>query len=501
MKRVPVWFRMAAVVSGLVAATTASATTGYFALGYSAKAMGVAGAVVSNPQDSATIAVNPAGITAIGERADVGLRFFNPYREAELSTTAVGGTFDVDDKSRRNQFLIPNFGFNLKLRDNLWFGFNNYGNGGLNSTYDRNIYDQAYAVLGAAQYGIPNSNPPPALLCDPTGVNGPLPPTPAGCGALVPEGATTGTPDTGTLGVDLQQGILAPTLAMKIRENHSIGVSLLIGVQRFSARGLGDFQCFTESGAAQPGCQTTPPTGPTTPSDGLTNNGADWAYGAGARIGWMGEVHPRLTLGASYSTKIYMTEFDDYDELFAESGKLDIPANFTLGATFKATPKLKVSFDFQQIQYEGVNSISNKGPVFVPPSADPNAPPPGPYPPCSSCLLGMDDGMGFGWEDINIYRLAAEYAYDSEWIFRAGYSWNDQPIPDSEVLFNILAPATIQKHMTLGFTFAPDKQSEYNFAYMHAFEEEVSSSQTAFGVPGSIKMHQDSFDVSYSYKF
>jgi len=36
---------------------------------------------------------------------------------------------------------------------------------------------------------------------------------------------------------------------------------------------------------------------------------------------------------------------------------------------------------------------------------------------------------------------------------------------------------------------------------MHAFEEEVKSSQTAFGVPGSIKMHQDSFDVSYSYKF
>jgi long-subunit fatty acid transport protein len=55
--------------------------------------------------------------------------------------------------------------------------------------------------------------------------------------------------------------------------------------------------------------------------------------------------------------------------------------------------------------------------------------------------------------------------------------------------------------MTVGFTFAPDKQSEWNFAYMHAFEEEVKSSQTAFGVPGSIKMHQNSFDVSYSYKF
>ena len=477
MNKVPVWFRTAAVISGLVVVSTASATTGYFALGYGAKAMGLAGAVVSNPQDTATIAVNPAGITAIGERADVGLRFFNPYREAELETSAFNCPgcapigFDVDDKSRRNQFLIPNFGFNLKLSDKLWFGFNNYGNGGLNSTYDRNLYDEAGAAIGAS-----------------------------GQGASVPEGTTTSnlglpTEDVGTLGVDLQQGILAPTLAMKVKEKHSIGVSLLIGVSRFSARGLGNFQCFTQTGQSAAGAATCQATGgavTSTPSNGLTNNGADWSYGAGARIGWMGEVHPRLTLGASYSSKIYMSEFDEYDELFAEDGDFDIPANFTLGATFKATQKLKVSFDFQQIQYEGVNSISNAGPVPTP--AGPGLPPGG-------GLLGTGNGLGFGWEDINIYRLAAEYAYDSQWIFRAGYSWNDQPIPDDQVLFNILAPATIQQHMTLGFSFVPDKQNEFNFAYMHAFEEEVKSSQTAFGVPGSIKMHQDSFDVSYSYKF
>ena len=475
MKKVPAWFRTAAVISGLAAASTASATTGYFALGYGAKAMGLAGAVVSNPQDSASLAVNPAGITAIGNRVDAGLRFFSPRREAELETSAFGATFDVEDKSRRNLFLIPNFGFNLKIRENLWFGFNNYGNGGLNSTYDRNLYDETAAFLGAVSQG---ANP-----------------------TTFPEGTTTAdlglpTENVGTLGVDLQQGIFAPTLATKIREKHSIGVSLLIGAQRFSARGLGNFQCFTQTGqsvpAGQASCAASNGAVSATPSDGLTNNNSDWSFGAGARVGWMGEVHPRLTLGASYSSKIYMSKFDDYDELFAEDGDLDIPANFTLGATFKATPKLKVSFDFQQIQYEGVNSISNAGPVPTP--TGPGLPPGG-------GLLGTDDGLGFGWEDINIYRLAAEYAYDSQWIFRAGYSWNDQPIPDSEVLFNILAPATIEQHMTLGFTFAPDKQSEWNFAYMHAFEEEVKSSQTAFGVPGSIKMHQDSFDVSYSYKF
>ena len=483
MKKLPVWFRTVSVISGLVAASTASATTGYFALGYGAKAMGLAGAVVSNPQDTATIAVNPAGITAIGERVDAGLRFFSPKREAELETSRLSCPgcapigFDVDDKSRRDLFLIPNFGFNLQLRDNLWFGFNNYGNGGLNSTYDRNLYNEAGSALAAATGRAPDPNNPGSTL----------PPFSPPAGLAFP------LPNTGTLGVDLAQAIFAPTLAMKFRENHSIGVSLLIGVQRFSARGLGNFQCFTQTGqSASGGAATCAASGgafTSTPSNGLTNNDSDWSFGAGARIGWMGEVHPRLTLGASYSSKVYMSEFDDYDELFAEDGDLDIPANFTLGATFKATPKWKVSFDFQQIQYEGVNSISNAGPAV------------GPSIPPGGGLLGTDNGLGFGWEDINIYRLATEYAYDSQWIFRAGYSWNDQPIPDSEVLFNILAPATIEQHATVGFTFTPDKQSEWNFAYMHAFEEEVKSSQTAFGVPGSIKMHQNSFDVSYSYKF
>lgn len=474
----PVWFTAAALIAGLVAATPASATTGYFALGYGAKAMGVAGAVVSNPQDSASIAVNPAGITAIGERVDAGLRFFSPHREAELETSAFGATYNVDDKSRRNLFLIPNFGFNLKIGENLWFGFNNYGNGGMNSTYDRNLYDETAGFLGAIS---PPANIPPAQVPEGTTPND-----------LFQQGGM-GRPitDVGTLGVDLAQAIFAPTLATTFREKHSVGVSLLIGVQRFSARGLGNFQCFTQTGQSDPNdtCTATLGAFTGTPSNGLTNNDSDWAYGAGARIGWMGEVHPRLTLGASYSSKVYMTEFDDYDELFAEDGDFDIPANFTLGATFKASPALRFSFDFERILFEDVNSISNPGPVVGP------ALPPG------GGLLGTDNGLGFGWEDINIYRLAVEYDYDAMWTFRAGYAWNDQPIDDSQVLFNILAPAVVEQHMTLGFTFAPDKQSEWNFAYMHGFEEKVSSAQTAFGVPGYIQMYQDSFDVSYSYRF
>ncbi|MGB5443258.1 MAG: outer membrane protein transport protein, partial [Gammaproteobacteria bacterium] len=144
MKKISAIFQTALLVAALGFTSTASATAGYFAIGYGAKSMGLAGATVSNPQDSITASVNPAGMALVGERADFSVRFFSPIREAELKTTAVGGTFDVDDKSRRNLFIIPNMGFTQEVKgnDKLWWGLSIYGNGGLNSTYDRNLYDE-----------------------------------------------------------------------------------------------------------------------------------------------------------------------------------------------------------------------------------------------------------------------------------------------------------------------------------------------------------------------
>jgi long-chain fatty acid transport protein len=473
------------IISGLAITTTASATSGYFQLGYGAKSLGLAGATVSNPQDSIAASTNPAGMALVGERVDAGITFFNPGdRSAKLETSALGATFDVEDKSRRNLFFVPSLGYTSKINDKLYWGISMYGNGGMNTTYDRNVYDETAAVVGAFTQGIPSPPaPPPGIPAGP------------GAAAFVPEGTSTkdfGLPvtDVGTLGVDLAQGVIAPTLSFKVHEKHTIGASVLIGIQRFSDYGLGNFQCFTQTGAS--GCATTGGAYSLTPSDGLTNNGHDWAYGAGVRVGWIGEVLPKLSLGAAVASKVYMTEFDDYDELFAEDGKFDIPANFTVGLTYKPTNALSLSFDFQRIYYEGVNSLSNAGPTMA------DFGPSGPSP---KNLLGADDGFGFGWENINVYRLAVDYRYNREWNFRAGYSYNDQPIPDDQLLFNILAPATPKVHATVGFTYRSSNNSEWNFAYMHAFEEKVTSSQTAFGMPGEIKMRQNAVDLSYSFLF
>jgi long-chain fatty acid transport protein len=51
---------------------------------------------------------------------------------------------------------------------------------------------------------------------------------------------------------------------------------------------------------------------------------------------------------------------------------------------------------------------------------------------------------------------------------RAGCSRNDQPVPESGVLFNILAPALVEKHFTLGPTRRIGGNRELDLTAMYA---------------------------------
>ncbi|MFT5425998.1 MAG: long-chain fatty acid transport protein [Gammaproteobacteria bacterium] len=187
-----------------------------------------------------------------------------------------------------------------------------------------------------------------------------------------------------------------------------------------------------------------------------------------------------------------MTKFDDYSELFAGQGRFDIPATVSAGINFQASSKLELIFDYEHIFYGDIDSIANSGPV---------ATAFGPALSAGTSLLGTDNGLGFGWKDINVYRFATSYDYNNKWTLRAGYSYNDSPISDDQILFNIISPAVNKHHITVGFSYVTDQNSEWNVAYMHAFREEQNVAVSAFGIPASIGMSQNSLGMSYSWKF
>ena len=438
MKKLLITAAALGLTVGLVA--TASATNGYFSHAYSIKTKGMAGAGVAAPMDAMVVATNPAGLTDVGNRLDLGLSIFNPNREYNVNGGASGGFVLAPGtvESDSNYFFIPNIGWSKQINENSAWGIAVYGNGGMNTDYPTMTFGD------------------------------------------------TSSEDTG---VDLMQLFIAPTYAYKFAENHSFGITPIIGVQFFEARGVTTFGVISSAPAK------------------LSNNGHDTAFGFGGRFGYLGKITDQFSVGLSYQTKIYMDEFDDYAGLFAEQGDFDIPSNWTIGVAFMPTPTVTLAFDVQQINYSEVNAIANN---MQPAAGLAFGSPVPPTPPNPAYNLGTNVGSGFGWDDMTIIKLGLQWERTEQWAYRFGYSYGEQPIAESmnpmlsSATFNILAPATIEQHATFGLTYTFANQGELDFSLMYAFENDVTGINPLAGPEAQIitlTMNQWEVGLGYSWKF
>jgi long-chain fatty acid transport protein len=426
-------FRFLPVAAACLAGP-ALATNGYFPHGYGMKAKGMGGVSTALAQDSLGGATNPAAMVWAGSRIDVGLDVFMPKRDAERSGAGfapINGKVDSDKTS----FFIPEFGYNQMINNDLSVGVSVYGNGGMNTTYPQGPFQ-----------------------------------CPTGPTTIAPANMLCGS---GSLGQDLSQLIIAPTVAYKVNAQHAVGLSLLLGYQRFKAFGLQAFQGMSSA----PGS--------------VTDNGYDSSTGIGVRLGYQGRISDMLTIGAAYAPKMNMGRFDKYSGLFAGGGDFDIPEHYSLGIAFSPDPAWTLALDYSRINYSSVASVGN-------PSSNP--------PP-----LGSANGPGFGWQDIDVVKIGVAWRMSEAWTLRAGYNHGDNPITANDVTFNIIAPGVTKSHYTAGFTYALDKASELTGALMVAPRQSVTGpsmfNSPALFPPGglggneTIGMKQTSIGLAWGRKF
>ncbi len=279
----------------------------------------------------------------------------------------------------------------------------------------------------------------------------------------------------GGLGQNLTQLIIAPTLAYKLTPDHGIGVAPLLAFQRFSAVGL---QAFSSLSSA--------------PSD-VTNNGDSSSRGLGLRVGYLGHLSPLVTLGASFATKTSMSKFSRYQGLFAGQGSFDIPSHAAIGLGLHPAKEWTVALDYERILYSQIDSVGN--------------------PSTNQAPLGASNGPGFGWQNVNVWKLGVEYAVDPSLTLRAGYNKTGNPVQARDVTFNIIAPGVVQDHFTLGFTYALNKTSELTMAYMYAPSKSVTGSSlfnALFAPPAgppnaggteTIKLGESSLGIAWAMRF
>jgi long-chain fatty acid transport protein len=430
----------------------AQATDGYFSNGYGMKSNGMGGAAIAVAMEPFGGAVNPGAMSFLDNQWQFGVAWFSPHRSAERTGSGQAGIDGSVDSDSTN-FFIPEFGMNWKYSPEVALGITVYGNGGMNTDYPGGQIS-AQSACGQFRGG---QGAPYNMLCG-----------------------------SGSLGVDLTQLIIAPYASWQFVKNHSIGIAPLIAYQRFKAEGLQVFD--------NPAFSTSP--------GNVTNNGYSDSWGVGARIGYMGQFSDQFAVGAAYSTRINMGEFDKYKGLFAEQGGFDLPSNFTVGMAFRPTKEWLLALDFERIYYSDAASVSNPSASIgycVPPQM-------GGLGQRNYCL-GGSDGAGFGWQDINVWKVGVQYQLNDQWTFRGGYNYSDNPIESKDVTFNILAPGVVTNQWSLGTTYRIDNVSEITGAFMYALNNSVTGPSLfiGFGAPPTttetIQMKEYLLGIAYSRKF
>jgi long-chain fatty acid transport protein len=430
--------RLFTAITTLLLTTPLWATNGYFTHGIGTKNKGMAGAGLAMPEDAISVANNPAAALANAGKYDLGISVFSPLRHYESSESMAngqGGAFTIGPNnldSKKNYFFIPHMAGAWEIDDKSAWSVAFYGRGGMNTRWEG----------GTATF-------------DPDGPMGPAPvmTIPGTYG-----GGLFGQGENGTAGVDLMQAFLEFGYARSLSDNFTLGASLIGVMQLFSARGVGAFAGYTETFAASGG---------TVFPENLSNNGHDKSYGYGGKIGFQWDLNEKFAFAGSYQTQMNMGKFDKYSDLFAQHGGFDIPAAIKLGLTFRPNPGLALNFDVENIAYGDIDSIANPvRNVYACVGGD-----------TTSCFGGSNGG-GFGWEDMTIYKVGAQWSSSDTMTWRAGYSHGDQPIPENEVMFNILAPATIEDHLTVGFTRGLPSGNEWSLSFMYAMNNKVKGPAT-----------------------
>jgi long-chain fatty acid transport protein len=456
--------------AALSVAGVANATNGYFTHGVGTKSQALAGSGSADPEEVLVIATNPAGLAFVGERLELGVSAFSPVRSYDTTPSGLPdeayaqGAFTIGPDgnhitSKNELFFIPHIAKSWRRSDQDAFAVAFYGRGGMNTEWQG----------GSAKFW-------------PPGYEAPV--------------TSPGTFGAGTAGVDLMQAFLNLAYAhSNASKTLSVGASAIFAAQRFRATGVSTYAPYTKTFV-----ESMASGSPVMPTH-LSNNGYDMSYGYGAGLGLQYNPTDKFSLAIGYTSKMSMSRFTHYSDLFAQAGGFDIPAQLDVGIAFRLTPRVTFTADVQQIYYEGVASVSNPidGLQAYCPSANPSASPtPEDFARNVEYCLGGSKGGGFGWRDMTVYKAGLAWRYGDNWTLRAGASTSSQPIPTSQMSFNILAPGVMEQHYTLGFTHQLPSGSEYSVAFMYAPSVTVTGPQN-FDPTQTVSFKMYQWDLEFSY--
>lgn len=452
-----------------VFAGTAAATNGYQLIGVGQIQKSMGGAVTAAPMDAMTAITNPAGMARIGIRADFSMEAFMPSRSVDFS--AVGG--DVT-KGGAELYGIPSVGWTAPAlgRDDVYFGGGMFATSGLGVDYGQSVF-----------------------------MPGPSLDQMAGA----PAGTFSDVTFDGYSAIQFWK--MAPTFAWNVNDTLSLGASVNMDYQSVTIRqAFGNVPFWNN---------------PMDPTAGITQRNVNFdlgrptsQMGAGIGLGLLYDINDMITFGASYSSKQIFSDAEfrvasgdilNYNGAVGLAGKYNMELNYphqaAVGVAIRPMDALLLAFDLKWIGWSGTHEEVNfSGPA--------------------NSFDTTGDGVGnassttldFGWEDQIVYAMGAQYLATEALTLRAGYNYSQAPIDEADVFNNLVLPAVVEHHLSVGMDYKLGPHWGVGMTYMRAFNEEIVGKgdvpagfqmMTPFTADSgsTISLEENSVGIQLTYRF
>jgi len=276
---------------------------------------------------------------------------------------------------------------------------------------------------------------------------------------------------------------MAPALGWNVNDRLTVGAAVLIDYQSvaFKQRMMAD----TNADGV----------GDTVMSNFDLSRSAS-AFGMGFSLGALYDISPSVTVGAYYKSEQafdpleYNLSQGDITAFDANTGTstplpggryeldLDYPQQLSLGVAVRPTDALTVSFDLRWIEWSAtMGKLAVKGPAG-------------------------DIPMDPGWDDQTVYALGVAWAATDRLNLRAGYNFAEAPFDEDEVSRNLILPAIVEEHYTVGADYRFNGHWDLGFHYMLVPEKRMRAPSNDPMLPGAaISLAERSFGMNIGYRF
>ncbi len=272
---------------------------------------------------------------------------------------------------------------------------------------------------------------------------------------------------------------MAPVLAWNVDDKLSLGISLNIDYQSvaFQQRVLSD---TTGNGVGD------------TVVDNFDLSRAASSFGFGLGLGILYDLNPQITLGFSYKSKQRFSDMEyqlAYGDIYSDTQTagsagtyklaLDFPQQAAAGIAYRPNSKLTLSADLKWINWsDTMNKLAVTGPNnFV-------------------------RTMNPGWDDQTVFAVGVNYDLNDRISLRGGYNYAKSPFGENQASRNLILPAIVESHYTLGAGFVLNSNWDLSVHYMYTPKKTLQAPATDLQAPGAIiSLQETSFGANIGYRF